>query len=227
MLTHRTLVFPVEPKDSRLTWIQQEFRLLVNKSIRMALQGDIRSRARLNRVGYAILSRDHAVYKQYIPSAFEVALATLKVYRRRLREGKSSSIPYMHRQMLKAENQSYRLDRATGRLRIPLRAREHIEIQLSVSAWHHRFLEDPEWELGSLTVVPGKILLVVRMVRPKTYQPTAAIALDTNEDSLDGVIASDGSAACVIITLGGIRQVQEVHFRRRRKWPERRPTTDA
>ena len=68
MLTHRTLVFPVEPKDSRLTWIQQEFRLLVNKSIRMALQGDIRSRARLNRVGYAILSRDHAVYKQYIPS---------------------------------------------------------------------------------------------------------------------------------------------------------------
>jgi len=217
MLTHRTLVFPVEPKDSRLTWIQQEFRLLVNKSIRMALQGDIRSRARLNRVGYAILSRDHAVYKQYIPSAFEVALATLKVYRRRLREGKSSSIPYMHRQMLKAENQSYRLDRATGRLRIPLRAREHIEIQLSVSAWHHRFLEDPEWELGSLTVVPGKILLVVRMVRPKTYQPTAAIALDTNEDSLDGVIASDGSAACVIITLGGIRQVQEVHFRRRRK----------
>src|SRR5206468_247579 len=109
------------------------------------------------------------------------------------------------------------LGRATGRLRIPLRAREHIEIQLSVSAWHHRFLEDPEWELGSLTVVPGKILLVVRMVRPKTYEPPAAIALDTNEDSLDGVIASDGSAACVIITLGGIRQVQEVHFRRRRK----------
>src|SRR5881396_4252855 len=110
MLTHMTLVFPVEPKDSRLTWIQQEFRLLVNKSIRMALQGDIRSRARLNRVGYAILSRDHAVYKQYIPSAFEVALATLKAYRRRVRKGKRTAVPFIRRLLLRAENQSYRLD---------------------------------------------------------------------------------------------------------------------
>src|SRR3972149_8420655 len=118
MLAHRALVFPVVWDDPRLTWLLAEFPLLVNESIRIALHGDYRSRARLAKAAYGDLSAQHAVYKQYIPSAFEVARGVLKVYRRRMRK-KRSSIPFMRRLVLKAENQSYRLDRETGRLRIP------------------------------------------------------------------------------------------------------------
>ena len=73
MLAHRALVFPVPWDDPRLRWLLAEFRLLVNESIRIALKDDLRSRARLTRAAYQDLSAHHAVYKQYIPSAFEVA----------------------------------------------------------------------------------------------------------------------------------------------------------
>src|SRR5207245_7027927 len=148
----------------------------------IALREDRQTRARLARAAYEVLSRGHAVYKQYIPSAFEVALTVLKAHRRRLRRKKRSSVPYMRKLMLKAENQSYWLDRETGRLRIPVRGTEGVQLHLPLSEWHRSFLRDPIWGLGSLTVVPGKIILVVRREAPKAYEPEGAIALDTNED---------------------------------------------
>ena len=71
----RTLSFPVGELPAPLLGLLAEFRLIVNKSIRMALRADIRSRYGLTRAAYRTFSAEHAVYKQYIPSAFEVALS--------------------------------------------------------------------------------------------------------------------------------------------------------
>jgi len=120
---------------------------MTNRSIRVALARNIRSRKRLVQEAYADLSRDHAVYKQYIPSAFEVALGVLKVHRRRLKLGKPTRAPFMRRLMLKAENQSYRLDRDTGILDLPIKAGEYVRIRLPVSTWHRSFLSDASWGL--------------------------------------------------------------------------------
>ncbi len=217
MRLHRTLSFLVDSKDPGIDWLTKEFRLIVNKSIRIALQGDLCSRARLHRLAYANLSREHAIHKQYILSAFEVALSVLRAHRRRVRKGKRSSVPYMRRPMLKTDNQSYWIDRTTGRLRIPIRGTEGVQLHLPLSEWHRSFLSDPAWGLGSLTVVPGKILLVVHKEAPKAYEPKSAIALDSNEDSFDGVVATGGDAHLVTLPLRGAREVQETHFRRRRR----------
>src|SRR3989454_1855977 len=174
VLAHRALVFPVTSEDPGLGWLLAEFRLLVNESIRIALREDIRSRARLTRAAYADLSARHAVHKQYIPSAFEVALAILKVHRRRIRKGKRSSTPFLRRLMLKAENQSYWLDRETGRIRIPIRGTEGVQLHLPLSEWHRSILGDSSWGLGSLTVVPGKVIVVLRKEAPKPYEPQGA-----------------------------------------------------
>ena len=212
----RSLVFPIESLPPRLQWLLGEFRLLVNKSIRIALREDIRSRFRLTRTAYRGLSSEHDVYKQYIPSAFEVALGSLKVYRRRDRQGKPTTRPYVRRLMLKAENQSYRLDRDSGLLRIPIRRMEAVELALPLSPWHRSMLGDPAWMLGSLTVTPQRIVVVVRREAPPTYEPKAAIALDTNEASLDGVWAERGMASLVTIPFPSIPIIQATHFRRRR-----------
>ena len=100
----RALSFPAGILPPSLRGLLAEFRLLVNKSIRLALRDDLRSRYRLAKTAYAGLSAEHDVYKQYIPSAFEVALAILKVYRRRVRKGKRTNVPYVRRLLLKAEN---------------------------------------------------------------------------------------------------------------------------
>src|SRR3989449_10042793 len=131
VLAHRALVFRVTWDARPLDWLLAEFRLLVNESIRIALREDIRSRARLTRAAYADLSARHTVHKQYIPSAFEVALAILKVHRRRIRKGKRSSTSFLRRLMLKAENQSYWLDRETGRIRIPIRGTEGVQLHFA------------------------------------------------------------------------------------------------
>ncbi len=217
MLAHRALVFPMTWDDPRLGWLLAEFRLLVNESIRIALQGEHRSRARLTRAAYGDLSARHVVHKKYIPCAFEVALSVLNAHRRRLYRKRRSSVPYMRKLMLKAENQSYWLDRETGRLRIPTRGTEGVQLHLNLSEWHRSFLSDLSWGLGSLTVVPGKIILVVRKEVPKAYEPEGAIALDTNEDSLDGVMASQAGMAPTILRFGGVRRTQQTHFRRRRQ----------
>jgi putative transposase len=217
MKTHRSLVFLVRWQNSQLDWLLTEFRLLVNESIRIALKEDIRSRARLTRTAYQDLSHRHVVYKQYITSAFEVALGLLKAHRRRLKRRKKSSVPYMRKIMLKAENQSYWFDRETGRLRIPIRGTEGVQLQLALSEWHRSFLSDAAWGLGSLTVIPGRIVLVVRREPPQTFLPEAAIALDTNEDSMDGVVASGNYMTGASLPFGGVRRIQGTHFRRRRR----------
>ena len=200
-----------------LDWLLAEFRLLVNESIRIALREGLRSRTRLTLAAYQVLSRGHAVYKQYIPSAFEVALAVLKAHRRRLKRKRRSSAPYLRKLMFKAENQSYSLDRETGRLRIPIRGTEGVQLHLRLSEWHRSTLSDPAWGLGSLTVVPGKIIIVVRKEAPKPYEPKKAIALDTNEDFLDGVVAFDGGMVPTSLSFGCVRRIQQTHFRRRRR----------
>ncbi len=194
-----------------------EFRLITNQSIRSALALDIRSRKRLVQAAYRDLSRDHAVYKQYIPSAFEVALGVLKVHRRRLRSGKPTRGPFVKRLMLKAENQSYHLDRESGLLDLPIRAGERVRIQLPISNLHRSFLSDRSWGLGSLTLVPGKVVITIRKTLPHPFTPTSAIALDTNEDSLDAVLASEEDSVPTSVPLGGIRRIQQTHYRRRRK----------
>ena len=213
----RSLVFCVDTNPPRLQWLLQEFRLLVNRSIRIAIRGDIRSRFRLTQAAYRTLSAEHNVYKQYIPSAFGVALGLLKAYRRRMRRGRTTKVPYLHRLILKAENQSYRLDRDTGRIRIPIRGTEGIQFDLPLSTWHRSILQDSSWGLGSLTVSSGRIIVAVRRGAPDPYEPVGAVALDANESSLDGVAAHDGDARLVTIPFPEVRVVQATHFRRRRR----------
>jgi len=213
----RSLSFPVGPLPENLLGLLKEFRLIVNRSIRIALAQDIRSRYRLSSAAYSMLSAEHAIYKQYIPSALEVAMGCLKLYRRRLRLGRRASVPYLRRLLLKAENQSYRLDRTTGRLRIPIRAGERVELDLPLSRWHRSFLSDPTWSLSSLTLITDRVIIAVRRTAPRPYEPKAAIALDTNEASLDGLMAKGDEASLVSVEYPEVRVVQATHFRRRRR----------
>ena len=213
---NRSLQFPLMTDNPRLGWLLKEFRLIVNKSIRIANAGDIRSLGRLCRVAYADFSQDHEVLKQYISSAFQVALSLLKAHRRRLKKGRSSSLPYVRRPILKAGNQSFLLDRVTGRLRVPIRAREYFECTLPLGDWHRTFLNDSEWRIGSLTIVPDKVIVAMTRLAARPYAPRAAIALDTNEDSLDGVFVMGNHSKLITVPFQGVRRIQAVHFRRRR-----------
>src|SRR5256712_7142658 len=173
------LVFEIPWTEPKLDWLLKEFRLIVNKSIRVALEQRLHSRMRLARVAYAGFGREHNIYKQYIPSAFDFALRILKTYRRRFKQGKTASVPYVRKPVLVAENQSYRLDRTTGRVRIPIRGTGGGQLVLPLSGGHRAIFGDPAWALGSFTVVPRGMVLAAPRASPTASEPGSGNALGT------------------------------------------------
>src|SRR5256712_13941629 len=68
-----------------------------------------------------------------------------------------------------------------------------------------------------MTIVPGKVIVVVRKEAPRILEPTSVIALDTNEGSLDGVLSTAGWSQLVNASFERIPQIQLHHSGSRRR----------
>lgn len=210
-------MFHVSIPDVRVDWLLREFRLMVNQAVRFGLQNGFTSRGAIRKGVYRAFREEHRVYAQYIPSACEVAASLLKNYRRRVRKGLRTKIPIVRKLFLTAENQSFKLDRKAGMLRFPIRAGEYVEVALPVGEFHRRFLDDETLSIGSLTLARERVIIVLRKEVPATFEPRGVIALDTNESSLDGIFASDRDSVLVQAPFPSVREIQAIHFRRRRR----------
>jgi putative transposase len=217
------VVFPLVselPPEAR--FLLQEFRLAVNNAIRAGLAGKVTSKYGITKLAYKILREEHpGMYAQHLVSSFEVASAILKNHRRRLRKGREARTPFARRLMMKAENQAYRLNRAEGLIDLPIRAGSHVKLKLLVSRYHRRYLEDPALSLGSLTVLPDRVIVAFRKEAPKSLIPSSVVALDTNERSLDGIFIQEYersiSAIPVKASFPEVAMIQQRHYDRRRR----------
>jgi putative transposase len=199
-------------------FLLEDFRLAVNNAIRAGLQARVSSRNALNKLAYKDFRKDHPrMYSQHLVSAFEVAGSALKNHRRRVQKRISSGIPYVRRLMMKAENQAYKLDRVNGVIDLPIRAGCHVELRLIVSSYHRKYLDDATLSLGSLTVLPDRVVIAFRKGTRKPYAPETALSLDTNERSLDGVFLSEGVSAPAVALFDDVAVIQTRHQDRRKQ----------
>jgi len=118
---------------------------------------------------------------------------------------------------MKAENQAYKLDRKSGIIDLPIRAGCHVELRLVVSQYHRKYLDDMALSLGSLTVLPNRVVVAFRKDAPKLFVPESALSLDTNERSLDGVFVEGGVAKAVKAEFPDIAIIQQRHHDRRKR----------
>ena len=119
---------------------------------------------------------------------------------------------------MKAENQAYRLDRENGIIDLPIRAGIHVKLELIVSDYHRKYLDDESLSLGSLTLFPDRVIVTIRKHASKPYVPASVLSLDTNERSLDGVLAKkDRIAAVVRVEFPEVSVIQSVHHERRKR----------
>jgi putative transposase len=201
----------------------QDFRLAVNKAVRASLDARISSRNGISRLLYRTFREEHpGMYSQHLVSSFEVAAGILKNYRRRLRNGKRGGAPFVKRLMMKAENQAYKLDRTDGVVDLPIRAGCHVKLRLVVSRYHRRYLNDETLLLGSLTVLPDRVIVAFRKEFPRLIAASSVLSLDTNERSLDGIFVErgrKGDTSCVQVkaTFPEVAMIQQRHHERRRK----------
>jgi len=199
-------------------FLLEDFRLAVNNAIRIGHQARVTSRNALTKLAYKDFRLEHpGMYAQHLVSAFEVAGSVLKNYRRRLMTRAASRAPYVHRLMMKAENQAYKLDRQRGIIDLPIRAGCHIKLELEVSDYHRRYLDDLTLGLGSLTVLPDRVIVAFRKEAPESYVPESALSLDTNERSMDGVFVKSDEARAAKADYQDIAAIQQRHHVRRRR----------
>jgi len=216
----RSLAFHLkDPLPSDAKFLMEDFRLAVNNAIRLGIRSNATSKYALTRLAYRDFRQEHPnMYAQHLVSAFEIAGSILKNHRRRLRRGLPNRIPFVRRLFMKTENQAYRLDRVTGVLSLPIKARHHIELRLIVSDYHRKYLDDKSLSLGSLTLLPDRVIITIRKHPPKPYSPESLLSLDTNERSLDGVLAKEGRISAVVrAEFPEVPIIQNVHHERRRK----------
>ncbi len=190
---------------------------MVNQAIRAGLAGGATSRASMNRLVYSELSRQYRGRSSYVVQAISDALGILRAHRKRQRRGKASKTPYVTRLFLKAAPSSFHFDAQTGNLRISVGNGAWVMFNLPLSAWHRAQLEVDGAKPVLLTVKPGRVILAVSRAVPPAYEPEAVLALDTNEESLDGVMAAGDRADAVRVPLQDVRAVQARHFVRRRR----------
>ena len=203
---------------SEAKFLLEDFRLAVNNAVRAGLQARVTSRNALVKIAYKDFRREHPrMYSQHLVSAFEVAGGILKNYRKRIRKGVTGRIPFVKRLMMKAENQAYKLDRKSGVIDLPIRAGCHVDLRLIVSQYHRKYLDDMALSLGSLTILPNRVIVAFRKNAPKPFVPETVLSLDTNERSLDGVFIEGDVAKAIKAEFPDIAIIQQRHHDRRKR----------
>jgi putative transposase len=204
------------PADAR--FLIEDFRLAVNNAIRAGLQARVTSRNALSKLVYKDFREEHPnMYAQHLVSALGVATGILKNHRRLARKGGVRNTPYVRRLMMKAENQAYKLDRSKGVIDLPIRAGCHFKLGLVVSQYHRKYLDDMTLTLGSLTLLPDRVIIAFRKEAPKAFIPESAVSLDTNERSMDGVFVKGDEGVVVKAGYRDVAVIQQRHHDRRRK----------
>jgi putative transposase len=162
-------------------------------------------------------ARENRINVLHARRATEVALALAKGHRRRLRQGRTASPPYVRTPFLLATAKTLHLDPETGKLRLSLRFGERCSFLVPLADYHRRVLADPNVAAREVVVKPDRVMVVVEKGVPGPFVPDALIALDTNETSLDGVRVGPEGTSAVIVPFPEVRVVRQRHFDRRRR----------
>jgi putative transposase len=158
----------------------EDFRLMCNDAIRIAVREKPRNRFNLIELAYARL-KQYGLHTHYILCACEVAYS---VYRNKKRR----RIPYINRAFLKLDNQSYQLNHLL--LRIPTTPRNFIFLTLQGSDYQLSFVDDPSLKRGSVTITERAVIITFTREVP-VLGPIGYVGIDINERNIT-VSATNG-----------------------------------
>ena len=192
-----------------------DFRLLVNRCLRHAILTGQTSSGALSR-----FARDQAleanVNGQIGLQAGAVALSLAKGYRRQIRQGLRTRVPYVRTPFLRAPASTFHFDPSSGKLRLSLRRCEWASLTVFASRYHGRIIGSRGTRIKELHLNLNRMIIVYERNASEPYDPKALIALDTNESSLDGVHVDEKVAHLLRVTFPELRAIQARHFSRRR-----------
>ena len=141
----------------------QDFRLMVNRSIRFALENDLTAKGPLVKLAQS-MAKEYHVNFQHARTATEVALSLGKGHRRRLRKGNECKVPYVYRPFLRADDSTFHVSTESGNVRLSIQAGEWSGFDLRLSSHHLETLTSGR--VKQLVLNERKAVLVVEKQVP-------------------------------------------------------------
>jgi len=166
--------------SKELSILFEDFRLMCNEAIRIAVQAKPKNKLELIESAYAQFKEFH-LHTHYVLSGCEIAFSAFKNKNRR-------SIPYIRRAFIKLDNQSYQLNHLL--LRIPTSPRNFVFLALQGSEYHQSFIDDPRLKRGSIIITSSSVIIPFSK-EAESSDPTGFIGIDINERNVT-VSGTDG-----------------------------------
>jgi putative transposase len=83
--------------------------------------------------------------------------------------------------------------------------------------YQRKFLDDPSLKRGSITLTERKVIVAFEKNETPRFNNASIVAYDTNELSLDGVLATHEEIKPVHSDLRAVARIHAIHFERRRR----------
>jgi putative transposase len=204
--------------SQELSSLFEDFRLMCNDAIRIAVREKPRNRFALIQLVYPHL-KEYGLHTHYILSACEVAFS---VFRNKKRKG----VPFVRKAFLKLDVQSYQLNHLM--LRIPTTPRHFVFLTLEASDYHNSFINDSALKRGSITITERSVCIAFSKEVPKS-EPLGYIGIDVNERNV--TVSATNEYEHKFEELGQIVEIKERYREIGRKiagrtWGDRRIGTE-
>ncbi len=181
--------------SEELVSLFEQFRLMCNDAIRIAVENKPKNRFALIKLAYERL-KEYGLHTHYQLSACEVAFST---YRNKNRKAD----PYVERAFLKLDNQSYLLFHQI--LRIPSRPRHFIYLTLKGSNYQFSHADNMVLKRGSITIT-GQYVIVAFSKEVSENESSGYVGVDVNEGT---VTTSDTSCSTIKYDTTVIAELKE------------------
>ncbi|HEV2137344.1 MAG TPA: transposase [Nitrososphaerales archaeon] len=182
--------------SQELSSLFEDFRLMCNDAVRIAITEKPRNRFELIEFAYSRL-KEYGLHSHYIQNACEVAFS---VYRNRNRE----SVPHIGKPFIKLDNQTYSLSHFLAR--IPTSPRRFVFLELHGSDYHRSFVDDENLKRGSITVTQQRAIISFSR-NAKHIETLGNIGLDVNERNV--TISATNGHERVFTELGEVVDIKE------------------
>lgn len=171
-----------------------DFRFIVNESIRFGIECNITSKFKLRSFVYPRFNK--TIYSAYVFTAVWKASAILKNYRRAKKKNADVRTPFMKRRILVIDNQRYAI--IHNHLKFPVRPRQFVYIPLN----HHvtEVLSEPGLKLGEVTITEDKISISYSKDIPRK-KPEGYLGIDMN---LENATCVDETGKVTVIDMSRI-----------------------
>jgi putative transposase len=192
----------------------EEFRWMINESIRIGMEQNLTSQKAFNSNVYHYLSDNTEFLKMYVARAIRVAKSKLNDFRKTRKKKLNAKIPYYKKPYVIVDKRSYKIIGNT--LLIGVRSgRSHVGIPLNTHTM--RWISDPCIKIGTITITSDTISLSISK-ETESIKPIEFVGIDTNLNNIsaahsDGQVDVFSDVAKITLIKERYRKVKS-HFRR-------------